>query len=216
MNPDNTKKAKAILSALKNFYGDVKADLNFSNLYELTIAVVLSAQTTDKQVNSVTEKLFKKYPDFTSLSKAKLSDVEKIIKSTGFYHTKARNIIALAKIVSEKFNSSIPDNIASLITLPGVGRKSANVIISIGFGKPGLAVDTHVARIAKRLGLTESVKPEIIEKDLCSIIPEEEWLYTHLLFIKHGRSLCKARGEECHICPIKSFCLYYKTKFTLL
>jgi len=199
-----------ILSLLYGYYGDTVPDLNFRNIYELTISVVLSAQTTDKQVNGVTKQLFEKYPDFRSLSEADYSEVEKIVKSTGFFRTKTKNIIALSRMVFSKFGGELPDNMESLIELPGVGRKSANVIISIGYDKPGLAVDTHVSRIANRLGYSSSKSPDVIEKDLCSIINPSDWKKTHLLFIKHGRIICKARHPECGICPVSKQCNYYK------
>jgi endonuclease-3 len=202
------KRSGKILSSLYNYYGETNPDLKFTDIYELTIAVVLSAQTTDKQVNSVTGDLFRIYPNFESLSKAAISDVERIIKSTGFYKNKAKNIVLLSQMVCGRFNGRLPDNIESLIELPGVGRKSANVILSIGFNKPGLAVDTHVLRISNRLGYSSSESPLEVEKDLCKIIDPSEWKKTHLLFIKHGRELCKARNPKCGLCPVKKNCNY--------
>ncbi len=201
--------SEKILSILEGYYGDTPPDLNFGNIYELTIAVVLSAQTTDRQVNSVTGELFKKYPDFKSLAEADNSDVEGIIRSTGFFRTKTANIIALSGIVMSRFGGVLPDSIDLLTELPGVGRKTANVILSIGFGKPGLAVDTHVSRIARRLGYSGSESPVEIEKDLCAVIPPVEWKKTHLLFIRHGRVLCRARNPECAVCPLSDLCFYY-------
>ncbi|HOQ12963.1 MAG TPA: endonuclease III [Spirochaetota bacterium] len=209
MNKD--KKALSILAKLEKFYGKVSPDLHFENLYQLSIAVVLSAQTTDKQVNSVTPELFSKFPDFKTLASASISDIEKIIKSTGFYHTKAKNIVHLAREVVNQYNCLLPEKEEDLIKLPGVGRKSANVILSIGFGIPAIAVDTHVSRISQRLGLTEHTKPDHIESDLQKIIPKDKWLKTHLLFIKHGRVLCKARGPLCEQCPVSSLCSYSKS-----
>ena len=200
------KRADKILSLLYNYYGETKPDLEFTGIYELTIAVVLSAQTTDKQVNSVTGELFKAYPDFESLSRADISDIEKIIKSTGFYKNKAKNIVLLSQMVCSRFNGHLPENIENLLELPGVGRKSANVILSIGFNKPGLAVDTHVLRIANRLRLSNTESPLEVEKDLCKAIDPSEWKKTHLLFIKHGRELCRARNPKCSLCPVKGFC----------
>jgi len=199
-----------ILSLLYDYYGETVPDLNFKNIFELTIAVVLSAQTTDRQVNGVTDYLFAKYPDFKSLSEADYSEVEKIVKSTGFFRTKTKNIISLSRMVCSKFGGVVPDNMESLVELPGVGRKSANVIISIGYGQPGLAVDTHVSRISNRIGYSSSKSPDVIEKDLCSIISPSDWKRTHLLFIKHGRIICKARHPECGLCPVWKLCNYYK------
>jgi len=200
------KRSSKILSLLYSYYGETEPGLEFTGLYELTIAVVLSAQTTDRQVNSVTGELFRMYSDFESLSKAGISDVERIVKSTGFYKNKAKNIILLSRMVCSRFNGKLPDNIESLMELPGVGRKSANVILSIGFNKPGLAVDTHVLRIANRLGFSSSESPLEVEKDLCRVIDSSEWKKTHLLFIKHGRELCRARNPKCSSCPVKKFC----------
>ncbi|MCL2155983.1 MAG: endonuclease III [Leptospirales bacterium] len=200
------KRASKILSLLYNYYGETKPGLEFINIYELTISVVLSAQTTDKQVNSVTGELFRIYPDFESLSRADISDVERIVKSTGFYKNKAKNIILLSQMVCSRFNGKLPEDIENLMKLPGVGRKSANVILSIGFNKPGLAVDTHVLRIANRLMFSSSESPFEVEKDLCKVIDPSEWKKTHLLFIKHGRELCKARNPKCGLCPVKQFC----------
>jgi endonuclease-3 len=203
------KNSNKIITILRDLYGDVKPDLDFNNLYELTIAVVLSAQTTDKQVNGVTPQLFAKYPDFDSLSRASQKDVEKIIHSTGFYRNKAKNIIALGKEVVETFSGILPSTMEKLVTLPGVGRKSANVVISMGYNRPALAVDTHVARISKRLGYTTSENPMIIEKDLMAALPESQWIESHLLFIKHGRMLCIARKPKCEECPLKELCPFF-------
>jgi endonuclease III len=203
-------RSEKILSLLQGYYGEVFPDLNFRNNFELTVAVVLSAQTTDRQVNGVTGNLFKKYPDFNTLAQARVQDIERIIKSSGFYKTKSRNIIALSQMVCSRFGGTLPDDMERLLDLPGVGRKSANVILSIGFNKPGLAVDTHVARISKRLGYSSSKSPAEIEKDLCAIIIPAQWKNTHLLFIKHGRAICKARNPECGACPLSGLCIYYK------
>lgn len=198
-----------IISALETVYGEVVPDLEFRNNYELTVAVVLSAQTTDRQVNSVTGELFSVYPDFKSLASAKKSDVERIIKSTGFYRVKSANIIALSYAVMNSFGGVLPDNVSDLMELPGVGKKSANVILSVGLGKPALAVDTHVSRIATRLGYTDESNPLLIEKDLCRIIPEQDWKKTHLLFIKHGRATCTARSPRCDACAVTGWCRYF-------
>lgn len=201
--------SEKIISSLRGIYGDPEPDLKFRNNYELTVAVVLSAQTTDRQVNGVTTELFSRYPDFSSLASALQRDIEKIVKSTGFYRVKAANIIALSKMVCSRFNGELPSSADELMELPGVGKKSANVILSIGFGKPALAVDTHVSRIAFRLGYTEEKDPLRIERDLCSVIPESMWKMTHLLFIRHGRSLCQARNPRCGECPVSKWCRYF-------
>jgi len=203
------KKSKKIIKKLSAFYDDVKPDLDYGNLYQLAISVVLSAQTTDRQVNSVTPDLFKQYPDFKKLSCADPGDVETIIRSTGFYRNKALNIIKLAQTVMSAYGGKLPEDMENLTTLPGVGRKSANVILSMGFGKPAIAVDTHVLRIANRLGYAETVKPDAAEEALKTAIPEKDWIHTHLLFIRHGRKTCKARNPLCTECPVTPLCLYF-------
>jgi len=208
----SAKKAASIMEKLEQIYGLPEPDLNFKNLYQLAIAVVLSAQTTDKQVNTATVNLFEKYKDFKSLASAETSHVEALIKSTGFYHTKSKNIIALSKIITEKYKGALPATVEELISLPGVGRKTANVVLSIGFGIPALAVDTHVSRLAQRLGFSLSDKPDTIEKDICSLLHPSVWTKTHLLLIKHGRVLCKARNPLCPECELKKMCFYFNGK----
>ena len=204
-------KSRRILERLKKFYGQPHTELQFNNIYELTISVVLSAQTTDKQVNSVTPNLFKRFPDFRSLSRARLSEVESIIRRTGFYKNKAKYIVRLSKTVSVNYSDILPHTRKELTALPGIGRKSANVILSVGFDIPALAVDTHVMRIAGRLGYSNSKVPDHIEKALTSVIPENEWKTTHMVLIKHGRTLCKARNPLCIQCTVRTFCSYGKS-----
>ncbi len=200
------KTSSKIINSLIKYYGEVKADLNFDNVYQLAVAVVLSAQTTDKQVNGVTGELFLRYPDFNTLAAARLQEVREIIKSTGFYRNKASNIISMAEMVMKQFNGTLPVDREKLMKLPGVGRKSANVILSVGYGHPALAVDTHVMRISNRLGYISSKNPLEIEKVLCTLIPKDKWNAAHLLFIRHGRDICKARNPLCSDCPIEVFC----------
>ncbi len=202
--------AEKILDALSAFYGPVVPGLTFHNVYQLTVSVVLSAQTTDRQVNLVTPELFSRYPDFKSLAEADTADVERIIKSTGFYHTKAKNIIGLSKKITEDYGGEAPATMEELTSLPGVGRKSANVILSMGYNIPGLAVDTHVSRIAHRLGFTDVRDPLKAEKALTEVISPERWKEAHLLLISHGRKTCDARKPACPGCPLKKYCSYYK------
>ena len=199
--------SKKIINRLKKQY-QVSAPLRFTNLYQLCVAVVLSAQTTDNQVNRVTPLLFKKYPDFYSLAQADINDVEEIIKSTGFYHNKAKHIVALARTIVHTFNGIVPDTREDLMSLPGVGRKSANVILAFGFGIPAIPVDTHVARVAGRIGYADSKKPIAIEMALMGSIMQSEWITAHLLFIYHGRTICYARKPACKRCPIISYCRF--------
>ncbi len=203
----NKTVSKKIIKRLKTQYR-ISTPLRFTNIYQLCVAVVLSAQTTDNQVNKVTPLLFKTYPDFYSLAKAPIKDVENIIKSTGFYHNKAKHIVALARTIVDKFNGVVPHTRQELMSLPGVGRKSANVILAFGFGVPAIPVDTHVARVAYRIGYTDSKKPIAIEMALEENIPQSDWITAHLLFIYHGRAVCSARKPLCSSCPIISYCCF--------
>jgi len=199
---------KKIIQSLADYYGELSPPLNFRNNYELCISVVLSAQTTDAQVNRVTPYLFEKYPSFELLASADINDVERIIKSTGFYKVKARSIIALSKRVSEEFNGQLPSSMEKLILLPGVGRKSANVVLSHGFDVPAIAVDTHVARLSVRLGFSVHSDVKEIEADLMEKIPRRLWSSSHLYLITHGRTFCRARKPLCRDCPIRQLCPY--------
>jgi endonuclease-3 len=201
-------KAKKIFEKLQHYYGKTNAELSYSSLYELTIAVVLSAQTTDKQVNSVTPALFNKFPDFQKLSGAGIREVKSIIKSVGLYKTKAKNIINLSKKIVIECNNILPNKIEELLKLPGIGRKSANVILSIGFKIPAFPVDTHILRIANRIGYIESSDPFKVEKAITNFLSKDYWTDSHLLFIKHGRVTCMARKPLCLQCPINKLCDY--------
>ncbi len=201
-------RSKKIINNLRKYYGKINPGLSYSGTYELTISVVLSAQTTDRQVNSVTPALFNRYPDFKSLSKAKLNDVESLIRSVGLYKTKAKNIIDLSKDVVSKYNNVLPEEFNELIKLPGVGRKSANVILSMGFHKPALAVDTHILRLANRIGYINSRNPLEVERSLMHYIDKKDWIEAHLLIIKHGRTICMARKPLCGDCPLNRLCDY--------
>jgi endonuclease III len=205
MNMTKNKSDK-IIRALSRHYPDVRPDLKYRNLYQLAVAVVLSAQTTDRQVNGVTGELFGAYPGFKQLATARLRDVERIIHSTGFYHNKAKNIIGLAKAVMTEHGCRLPSTREELVRLPGIGRKSANVILSMGFDTPALAVDTHIIRIAGRLAYTDSRDPLAVERALTALIPERNWKLAHLLLIRHGRALCSARRPLCGECPIRTLC----------
>lgn len=197
-----------ILQSLADYYGELTPPLDFRNNYELCISVVLSAQTTDAQVNRVTPVLFAEYPSFQKLAAADPGKIESIIKSVGFYKVKARSIITLSKRVVEEFNGELPPEMEKLILLPGVGRKSANVILSHGFGIPSIAVDTHVARLSVRLGFSDNSNVKKIESDLMRIIPRRLWSSSHLYLITHGRTFCRARKPLCRDCPILLLCPY--------
>ncbi|MBN2735127.1 MAG: endonuclease III [Methanomicrobiaceae archaeon] len=213
-----TEKACRIYSVLKKIY--ISKDTNlcfleFENPFQILVMTVLSAQTTDKTVNIVKKELFKRYPDCKSLAEADIIDVERIIKSTGFYHSKAKNIIAASKLLCSDFKGTVPDKIEELVKLPGVGRKTANIVLNHAYGlNEGIAVDTHVKRVAFRLGMTENTDPDKIEKDLTALLPKKVWGEINFLLISHGRAVCDARKPACDICEIKDLCRYYEEKNT--
>lgn len=207
LNSNEEERIKEIVARLKENYPDAKIALNFKNPYELLVATILSAQTTDKKVNEVTPKLFERYPDPLTLAQADIKDVEEIIKPLGFYRQKAKYIVGAAKVISEKFNGKVPDNMEELTLLPGVARKTANIVLSNAFGKvEGIAVDTHVRRISKKLGLTNNTDPDKIEKDLMAKIPKNEWFKFTYTVIEHGRNICKAPKPKCSVCFLNDIC----------
>jgi len=200
------EKALKIIKILKRLFPNAKIALNYKNPWELLVAVVLSAQCTDKKVNEVTEKLFKKYKTLDDYIKANPREFEQDIKSTGFYKNKAKNILATARVIKEKFNGQVPKKMGELLTLPGIGRKSANVILGNAYGiVEGIAVDTHVRRLAKKLGLTKNTDPDKIEKDLMQIIPKKYWFPFTYWLIEYGRKYCPARPHNHNNCPLKKF-----------
>jgi len=196
-------KAAKIIKTLKPLFPEPKIALNYSNNWELFVAVVLSAQCTDKKVNEVTEKLFKKYRKLDDYINARQKDFEKDIKSTGFFRNKAKNILAAAKEIKSRFGGKVPKTMAEMLTLPGIGRKSANVILGNAYGVvEGIAVDTHVIRLSRKLGLTNNTDPVKIEKDLMEIIPKEDWFTFTYLLIDYGRKYCPARPHDESKCPL--------------
>ena len=201
-------KARAALAveALRELYPDAKTALDHSNAYELLVATILSAQTTDERVNMVTPTLFAKYPSPADLASADPAAVETIIQSTGFFRSKTKNIIGMAQAVVARFDGEIPVALDDLVTLPGVGRKTANVVRSVWFHEPGLPVDTHVTRLSARLKLTDETDPVKIEKDLGAIVPPTEWGDLSLRLIEHGRRVCDARRPRCSECGLAGIC----------
>jgi len=181
-------------------------ELQHRNPYELTVATILSAQTTDKMVNLVTPELFAQYPTPEDLGAADAADVERIIKPTGFFRTKARSIIACARAIVDRFGGEVPSRMEDLTTLPGIGRKTANVILGAGFGIPGFAVDTHVTRLTNRLALVATRDPEKIEALVTRMVPPAEWTGLSLRLILHGRRVCFARRPNCEGCVLNDFC----------
>ena len=201
-------RVKKIRKVLKTTYPNVKTQLNHRNPFQLLVSTILSAQCTDKQVNSVTKSLFNKLATPYDFAGAHNETIEKLIRSTGCYRNKAKNIKNCSAILIEKYKGMVPETLGELVKLPGVGRKTANVVLGAGFGIPGIAVDTHVARIAKRLGLTENNDPVKIEFDLMKIVPKNEWSNFSLRLIYFGRAICKARNPICPSCPLHELCLY--------
>lgn len=204
------KDIKKVLELLKELYPDAKAELDFTNPFELLIATILSAQCTDVQVNKTTSKLFKDYKspeEYLTMTEAQLG---KKIYSCGFYKTKSKNILETCRILVEEYNSQVPDTIEELMKLPGVGKKTANVVVSNAFGVPAIAVDTHVFRVSNRIGLADSKNVEDTEIDLMNNIDRDKWTDAHHQIIFHGRRMCKARNPLCEECPISSYCFYFK------
>ncbi len=191
---------------------NAETELHYTDPYELLVAVILSAQCTDKRVNMVTPALFKKFPGPESLAKAEFEDVEPLIKSVTFANNKTRHLIGMAKMLIEKFKGEVPDNMEDLVLLPGVGRKTANVIVSVVFHQPGMAVDTHVFRVSARIGLTTNAKtPLQTEQQLVANIPKELLAIAHHWLILHGRYICIARRPKCEECGLTKVCKFYQS-----
>jgi len=206
-----TERTRKILEILDKQYGkEMYCFLEYKNDFELLIATILSAQCTDKRVNLVTRHLFKHYPDAYALSKADLKEVEEEIHEVGFYHNKAANIINCSKMLAEKYKGEVPATIEELTALPGVGRKTANVILGNVYHIPSIVVDTHVKRISKRLGMTENTEPEKIEHDLEKALPEDHWILWNLHIITFGREICSAQRPKCEECFLREYCLEKK------
>jgi endonuclease-3 len=200
------QRAKQIVATLSAVYPDAHCALHYENPLQLLIATILSAQCTDVRVNLVTPALFAHYPDAASFAQARQRELEKAIKSTGFFRNKARNIIGCCKQIVEKHGGKVPGTMEELIALPGIGRKTANVILGNAFATPGITVDTHVARLSRRMGLTRHTDAVKIEHDLMKLIPEAEWtMFSHRM-IFHGRQICHARKPKCDSCPLASCC----------
>ncbi len=206
------KRSLKIIRRLKKKFPDAKIVLKFSNPWELLVAVILSAQCTDKKVNEVTEKLFQRYRTLDDYVKASASqqtikEFEQMIRPTGFYRAKTKNILATAKIIKEKFGGKIPRTMADMITLKGVARKTANVVLGNAYGVvEGIAVDTHVRRLSQRLGLSRNDDPVKIERDLMKLVPQKDWFKFTYLLIDHGRAICTAKDPRCDLCPLSDIC----------
>lgn len=203
---------REVIDRLEILYPDAHCELDFRSPFELLIATILSAQSTDKRVNIVTEELFKKHNTPETMLELSQEELEEEIRTIGFYRNKSKNILNTSRIIIEDYNGKVPDSREELIKLPGVGRKTANVVISNAFGQQAIAVDTHVFRVSNRIGLADSNNVEDTENDLMKNIPNDEWTKVHHLIIFHGRRLCKARGPRCEECTLKDICFYYGKK----
>jgi endonuclease-3 len=201
-----SKVAVKVMELLRGRYPDADCELTFKNDFELLISVILSAQTTDANVNKVTPNLFKRFPTAQALAEANIDEVKELIRSTGYYNAKANNIQACARGLVERFGGKVPATVEELTTLPGVGRKTANVLLGVIHDVPGWTVDTHVQRLSKRLGFSEEEDPLKIEKDLQKLLPEQEWTKDSITLIWHGRRCCYARNPDCPECPVKHLC----------
>ncbi len=206
----NKKDIVKVLDILKETYPDAGCALDFGNRFQLLISVVLSAQTTDKSVNKITPVLFANYPDPFSLASASEAEVQEIIRSIGMYRTKAKNIIALSGKLAVEFSGEVPGTMEELMSLPGVGRKTANVVLAEGFGQQRIAVDTHVFRVSNRLGIVNEKDVLKTEESLMKVLPNDRWTEAHHLLIFHGRRTCSARRPKCDACPVSEYCIWFK------
>jgi len=201
------KRAEIVLKRLLDRYPDTKTTLNAASPWEILVATVLAAQCTDERVNTVTPELFRRWPDPQALAEARTEEVEPVIRSTGFYRNKARHLIQAARIVRDRHNGQVPASMEELLSLPGVARKTANIVLSGAFGvQEGIAVDTHVKRLANRMGLTRSDNPDQIERDLTPLFPRSEWGRINHLLVQFGRDVCRARGPRCSSCELADIC----------
>jgi endonuclease-3 len=203
---ETQNKAKALYRGLCKTYPEIYCELNFQNPLQLVIATVLSAQCTDKRVNQVTAKLFKKYKNVRAYAKAPIEEIEEIIYPTGFYHAKARHIKGLTEKIINDFGGEVPSTLEELITLPGVGRKTANVVLGHAFDTPGITVDTHFGRLSRRFGWTQSLDPVKVEHEVGQLIPQAEWTNLSQRIIWHGRRVCHSRKPACGACTLAKIC----------
>jgi len=198
---------KPIIRLLRKHYPRARTALEFANPLQILVATVLAAQATDKRVNMVTPELFRKYPAAPDLARADRAELEGIIRSTGFYHNKAKSIIGAAQRITEVYGGVVPDSMEELVTLPGVARKTANIVLSSGYGKAeGIAVDTHAGRLSRRLGLSREEDPVKVERDLMALVPKGDWLDFNFLLVEHGRAICQARKPKCPECFLRKLC----------
>ena len=205
-SPPSTHEVPECIRRLEAAHGDARQALEFSSPLELLVALILAAQCTDERVNQVTRLLFRKYRDAEAYARAAQETLEEEVRSTGFYRNKAKAIRSSCREILDRFGGNVPEGVEDLVSLPGVGRKTANIVIGNAFGRPAIGVDTHVKRLALRLGFSEQTDPDRIEKDLCELVPKKNWVrFCHLLQF-HGRRICKARKPLCDTCPGADMC----------
>lgn len=201
------ERVQSILDILRDTYPDAECALVHSSAWQLLVATILSAQCTDTRVNMVTPKLFATYPTPEAMAKASLESIEELIRTTGFYHNKAKSIQGAGRVISEDFGGKVPQTMAELLTVPGAARKTANVVLGVAYGKAeGIVVDTHVFRVSRRLGLTRGETPQVVEQDLMKIVPKDRWIQLSHELIHHGRQICDARKPKCAACPLETLC----------
>jgi endonuclease III len=205
------RRARRINSELARLYPDARIELNFTSPLELLVAAILSARSTDRLVNQVTPALFARYATAGDYAAADQAELERLIGPTGFFRAKARTLISLGQAVCDRFGGEVPDTLEELVTLPGVGRKTANLVLSDAFGKPGIIVDTHVARLARRFGWTAHTDPDKIEHDIAALLPRQEWTAASHRLIWHGRRVCHARRPACGACGVARWCPSFGT-----
>ena len=208
--PKTPSETRRILAALSTQHPNADTELKFNNAYELLVATILSAQCTDERVNQVTPALFKRYPDANALARATTDELEPQIQSTGFFRAKSRSLVGMATEVAERHHGEVPRTMDELVELPGVGRKTANVVLGHALGVPGLPVDRHVLRVSNRIGIAKSEDPEVVEQQLGRAVPPPEWTRTSDTLILHGRRICKPK-PLCDRCAVRPDCLYYRS-----
>lgn len=211
----NKEKIKKIIPLLKKMHPQARCELNHTTPLELLVATILSAQCTDKRVNQVTPHLFKKYPTAQAYMKSVPGELEEEIKSTGFFRNKSKMIRECARTLSERFDGKVPDRLEDLVTLPGIGRKTANVILGTVFGVPGIVVDTHMLRVSARLGLTKNTDPVKVEFELIELVPKKDWIDFSHGIVFHGRYICNARKPLCGQCALTMYCDYFQKSLPL-
>ena len=199
-------RAAAVLAGLRATYPDARTELDFATPFQLMIATLLSAQATDVSVNAATPALFERYPTAAAMGAAAPEELEPFIRTIGLFRTKARHCVAAARAIEERYGGRVPDTVEALVNLPGVGRKTANVVVSNAFGVPAIAVDTHVGRLARRLGFSRHGTPDKVERDLQDLFDREDWVFVHHALILHGRRVCAARAPACAACTVARLC----------